>query len=326
MSRSVSATQSPIIETPGAILDTILPEIRARGATPDLPTGIPPLDNEVWGLKRRAVTVIAGRPSHGKSSVAGQIAWNLAEIGKRVVYLTLEMSREEITERFLCSFCEIDSDNMRKGKIPPDFEERVKTFTEVYKSLPIKIIPYGRHISQVKQIIEMFNRGENKIDVLFIDHIQRISWEGYSEKRPAMDDYLNDLEGLATAHNMAIVVLSQLSRQATSRKEAKPMMEDLKETGALEETGGTVLLLHWPGKDKLASDPAKWEYKIFVAKQRSGPVGMEIPLLYEAMYYRLKWTDENITKFVSPVKLDTKQLQEIQKTFGVEASLGTNNV
>lgn len=222
------------------------------------------------------------------------MAWNLADIGKKVVYLTIEMSPEEITERYICSFCEINSDDARKGILPEDFDNRIQAFHKVWDRMNMRVISAGRTVAEVRQVLDLFNEMP---DVLFIDHIQRISTLGFPDIRNAITSYLNDLEGMAVSHNISVVVVSQLNRDATKRKDRMPTLEDLKESGSLEETGATVLLLHWPGKDALVTDPDKWKFNVIIGKQRNGPSGITIPLEYQAQYYRFRWPETTATQF-----------------------------
>lgn len=288
---------SPQIFTPKELLDEVIPLIQERGTKPELPTGIDPLDKHLWGLRRKSVTVVSGRPAEGKSSMVGQIAWNLALMGKRVIYLSIEMSREEIVERYLCSYCEINSDDLRKGVLPSDFDEKVERFRIIWESMNMRIINYGRDLAQLRQVFEMF---KDVPDVLVIDHIQRISGTGFQERRDAITEYMNTLEGISQTYNMAVLVASQLNRDTKKQKDSRPTIENLKESGSLEETGATVLMLHWPGKDAEATDPGKWDFRVIIGKQRSGPSGIEIPLEYQAYFYRFRWPESNATEWKAP--------------------------
>ena len=312
------------ILTPGEILDSLIPALKGRTEKPDLPTGITPLDRHIWGLRRKSVLIIGGRPAEGKSSLAGQIAWNLADIGKKVVYLSLEMSKEEIMERFICSFCDIDSEDIRRGKLPDDFDTKIKVFTSIIDRMNLRIIDgYGKEISQVHDLFEQF---PVKPDACFIDHIQRIGSADYKERRDAITNYINDCEGLAIKHNVAMVICSQLNREPTRRKDSTPSLEDLKESGSLEETAGCVLLNHWPKKDAPISDPQKQDFEVIIAKQRAGASGVHIPLQYDAPFYKFRWTESSATKWdqangdapavsVETMVPQTPQEQAVKETF-----------
>ncbi len=250
------------------ILENLVKDIKSRGHSPELPTGLERLDNKIWGLHRGEVCIIGGRPSEGKSALAMQMAHNISDMHKRVVFVSLEMTKEQLMERLFCSLMDIDSWDLRTGKLPEHFEEKLKTFTSLLENKPMRIFDmYGYEYKQIEQIIDAL---PHPPDALFLDYIQLISPDG-GDPREAMVNYLRQMKALAMRRNMAVVICSQLNRTTLAGKSAKPELHHLKQTGALEEVADCVLLTWWKTMEDDPED-AKTDYVIRIAKQRHGPV------------------------------------------------------
>lgn len=249
------------------ILENLVSEIKARNDVPELPTGLKILDEKIWGLHRGELTVIGARPSEGKSALSMQLAHYIATFAdKRVIFVSLEMSKEQLMERIMCCVNNWDSWNLRKGTLPADFDEKVAWFKTTVEKIPLRIFDlYGYEYKQIEQIIESL---PHVPDVLFLDYIQLISPNG-KEMRDAMVEYLRLMKALALRNNMAIVICSQLNRSSMDSKE--PQLHHLKQTGALEEVADTVLLCWWKNMAEDAND-VECDYTIRIAKQRHGPI------------------------------------------------------
>lgn len=240
------------------ILDSLSKDVDQRTKTPRLPTGISALDHIIFGLHKKELMVICGRPSHGKSSVALFIAWHLAKLKHRVVFMPLEMSRENTVERIVCMEYGISNFKLRQG----DDAERAKFFKCV-PDLNSKLLETnleiierdGKSIDGIQSTIELF-----KPDVLFVDHVQKISSKGYSSKYEALSDFMNNIQELAIKYNCSLVVNSQLGRSEEFAKGA----------GEIEENADCLIHINWKcRKDPEYSD--KKEFEISVVKQRHGP-------------------------------------------------------
>lgn len=288
----------PRIDAPEVILEELHTSIQKRSQDPELPTGINPLDEIILGFHKKQVSVIAARPGEGKSSLAAFSAFHLAQKGKNVVYLTLEMARVDIVERLLCNFCDIDGEQLRRGILPTDFESRYTLFKKEFAKTNFRVLEgFGYELAEVQELVKLC--GKKKPDVIFIDHIQRINPQGYMQRRDALIDYINGLERLALKENIAVVAVSQLNRDSVKAgKNLKPSLEHLRESGAIEETAATVLLLWWKTMDR-DKDPNDTAFKIIVGKQRHGPSGMEINLDFYANKSRFDWTRAEIFRDIT---------------------------
>ena len=239
------------------VLDHVLNSVAQRTGKPKFPTGITELDDLIWGIHKQELLIIGARPSHGKTSLALQIAWNISNIGATTIFNSLEMSRENIIERLTCSEFGINGWKLRKG-----FKAEMDLFAGVADKMrsrllknSFEIVDYkGWTIGQAKEILEKF-----KPDALFIDHVQKISSKGFGNKYEALADYSHRLQDLAIEYNCAIVLNSQIQRSG----------EFLKGAGELEECADTLIFCKWLFRESNTADPT--DYEISVEKQRHGP-------------------------------------------------------
>ncbi len=257
-----------------------LPEIFAgvkkdflsRQSTPELPSGLAELDKIVWGLHRKELLTIGGRPSEGKSALAVQLALNLNDIHCNVLFISLEMSKEQIVERMFCNIAKIDNLKLREGKVDiPYFEDYFPVFEKMVSAMPLLVVDNcGYDFADVeKLIIEM----EPRPDIVFLDYIQLISQGSHSNKSMSVEEYFRKLKELSITYNFAMVVLSQIKRMSEQRQNKRPTMDELKWSGALEEHSDTVMLLYWPYHNEADYYDNK-EFEIHVAKQRHGSTGL----------------------------------------------------
>lgn len=261
----------PVNLTPiSEIYENVREDILKRGSEPKYKTGLKELDEMIWGFHKKEITTIGARTSHGKSAFAIQIASNLADTNNRIVYLSLEMSKEQIVERMLCNFGHINNKLLRRGLGKIHVETKGSPFGKWINELKFLIDDkYGYHFDRIVEICDIITP-----DFLFIDYIQMISTRGHKSKLEAVEEYVRKLKQLSTERNMGIVLLSQLNRE--SADVSRPLMHTLKWAGVLEEHSDCVILLHWVNEGG--------EYKLFVSKQRHGEVG-ELKLIFQPQYY-----------------------------------------
>ena len=272
------------LDTLATIFENLNKDIVKRTNIPSISTGIPPLDALIWGVHRRELMAIGARPSEGKSSLAMFMAYQMACQGKTVVFISLEMTREQLLERMFCHVCDIDSWELRKGNIPPNYQELSQSFKKIIDSMPLIIIHgVGREFHEIESLISSLKK--NKPDVLFLDYVQLISADKEMSRRDSITSYLPRMRDLAVKHDLAAIVLSQLNRDTHNNKMSRPSIKHFKESGSIEETADTCLLLWWKTMEEemsMVSDEqdahdaatnVKSEYHIICAKQRHGPIG-----------------------------------------------------
>lgn len=264
--------------------------IESRNGTPDLPTNLTDLDEYTFGLHKKELTVIGGRPSQGKSSLALWIAIQLANIGKKILFFSLEMSKEQLCERIIANLCRIDNWKLRQGSQIP--KERFDMVDKMVQEMKLDIIDdsgysYEDIILEAVGDSHHFMENQAMYDVVFIDYIQMISWvKNYRSKLDAIEEYVRELHNFAKKFNVAVVVVSQVNRGATQHKESRPTMSELKNSGSLEEVSDCVLLCYYPYKYN-SEKYTQEEFYIIVEKNRHGPTGL-CTVKFEPLYYDFK--------------------------------------
>jgi replicative DNA helicase len=261
------------------ILGIVSEEVFKRTDTPDLPTGITNLDNMIWGLKRKELTIIAGRTSHFKTALMLQIAWNLADNGKKVAIFSMEMSKEAICERLISNHCGVTSEQIERNQIDEVTKKNIRSFVEYMPDIEFYIHDdRGFKFEDIEEYCKV-----QKPDVLFIDYIQMISAMG--GEREAFGEYCRKMKVYSKQYNVAIVLGSQANRASVAEKIPEaPRLENCKGSGVIEENPDVVLMVHYPYKyDNMAN---REEYQIVVAKKRNGRTG-HITVKIEPQYYRI---------------------------------------
>ena len=282
------------VSLPEFVLDQQITLIKSRNDKPELPTGIEILDRHILGLHRRQVTIIAGRPGEGKSSVATAIAMHLADMGKKVLYLSMEMPAGDILERMMCGFCDIDAGDLQRGKLPSDFDVRVKTFRDFLTRTQLRIKDgWGYDLEEVRHLLDE-ESGPHKPDVMVIDHVNKVRMGKYPTKREAISEYASEVERLSIQHNMATLLLAQINRDALKNKNSKPSLENLKECGDLEVTAATVIMLQWKTLDRSQKDMTETAFDFHIEKQRYGQAGTTIRVDFHAAKNKFVWAEDNL--------------------------------
>ena len=261
------------------IIAEVLEDIRHRGQTPELPTGIDRLDAEIWGLHRAELCIIAARPGEGKTALSLQIAKHLADQGKKILFLSLEMTRHQLAERLLVQFTQFNAWNLRTGVDRDTFFKKVEPLAPVFKRMNLRLVDgCGYSIAEVTNVLNRFEEsGGAPPDVLMIDFIQLIRLEGGMARFDAIGEYLRAMKELAMRHKMAVLMCSQLNREAAK---GSPRLANLKGSGAIEELADCVIMCHW---EELGTEehPKGYKYTLNIEKQRHGSPGAKIPVRFK---------------------------------------------
>ncbi len=254
-----------------------------------LPTGFAEIDDLTCGLQNGEMIVIAGRPSMGKTSFAMNIAEHIgADNNIPVAFFSLEMSRQQLAERMLCSRALMDSQIVRKGMInDSQYQELVHAASELSEK-PI-------YVDDTPGITPLELRGKARrlrsrygIKCVFIDYLQLMSMGGRVESRQQeVSEISRYLKALARELEVPVVVLSQLNRSPEGREGHRPRMSDLRESGSIEQDADVVALLHredyyHKGEPDYSETNSA---EVIVAKQRNGPTDT-IELNFNGIYTR----------------------------------------
>lgn len=260
-------------------METIETMDSQHGMLTGIGTGFKDLDSLTCGFRRADLVVLAGRPSMGKTALALNIAEHASLNEKKAVGIfSLEMAREQLVLRLLCSHARVDAQNLRRGFLSSKDMVKLVNAASRLSEAPI-------YIDDMPSVtnLELRARARNlklhfDIELLIVDYLQLLqATSGRSENRQQeVSDISRSLKALARELDIPILVLSQLNREAENRPDRKPRLSDLRESGAIEQDADVVLLIMRPGAypDLVEESPdaANMAY-VHVAKQRNGPTG-----------------------------------------------------
>lgn len=250
-----------------------------KGSIRGVATGFTNLDNMLSGFQKSDLIILAARPSLGKSSLAFNAALNAAINYKTSVGIfSLEMSRDQVVDRFISSLADIDLWKLRTGRLSEEGEDN--DFQRIQRALSLlsetKIFIDDSATSDVLQMRAMARRlqADKGLDLLVVDYLQLIDSgkNGYDSMVQQMSQISRSLKGLAKELNIPILALSQLSRAVEQRTPQIPRLSDLRESGGLEQDADVVLFIH--REDKYRPETSRKNIAdIMIAKHRNGPVG-----------------------------------------------------
>ena len=260
-----------------------------KGNVTGIPTGFRYLNNATGGLHGGELIIIAGRPGMGKSSFAVNIAENAA-INENipVAIFNLEMSKSMIVNRIICSQARVNSQNVRKGEFTMEDWQQICAKIDTLSAAPIYIDDSSAiTVSEIRAKCRRLKQTKN-LGLVVIDYLQLMQGSGRSESRQQeISDISRNLKVLAKELNIPVIALSQLSRSVESRSDKRPIMSDLRESGAIEQDADIILFLY---RDDYYNEDSKEKNiaEVNIAKQRSGSTGK----------FKLGWQGA-YTKFVN---------------------------
>lgn len=257
-------------------LDKIEKSSKTKGTVTGIPTGFIDLDYKTSGLQPSDLILVAARPSMGKTAFVLNIAQHVAfRSNKTVAIFSLEMSKEQLVNRLFSLESQVDAQLLRTGNLKDsDWEKLIEGAGVIGKSkMTIDDTP-GISISELRSKCRKFKL-EQGLDLIIIDYLQLMTGRvgGRAESRQQeISDISRSLKGLARELNVPVIALSQLSRAVEQRPDHRPMMSDLRESGAIEQDADVVMFIYrddYYNKDTDMKNIAE----IIIAKQRNGPIG-----------------------------------------------------
>ncbi len=236
-----------------------------------LATGFIDLDNLTSGFQPGNLIVIAARPGIGKSSLAVNIARNVAVAGFPVALFSLEMSRSEIGMRMLCSEAKVPWDRIRSKRVGPSDWTNVVHAAEILHEAPVHVVDSGNvNIVDIRAKARRMRSSKGGLGMIIVDYMQLMT--SPLQRRPdnrqqEVAEISRSLKLLAKELALPVVALSQLNRNPEARADKRPQLSDLRESGAIEQDSDIVMFIH---RDD--SDPEKKkEAELIIAKHRNGP-------------------------------------------------------
>jgi replicative DNA helicase len=299
---SLEEAESRVLTTNNEALDQVFEaaDQRRRGENRGITTGFPGLDRLIKPMLPGHVHVLAGRTSMGKSALALAIAVNVAKAGHRVGYLTLEMEAMELAVRELAMESGISTDTIQDGEWSLSQTEQLVGTRRRLHDMPINFLDQGTwSVARMRIQVAALKRLQG-LDLLIIDHlhlVDKADASGRANPSTLVARICEGIKGMARDLQIPVLALAQLNREFKSREDKRPLLTDLKESGAIEELAQSVTLIHRPEMYLLPEPPERgkmsqdahaeaveaWELaweksravaELIVAKSRMGKLGM----------------------------------------------------
>jgi len=244
-----------------------------------VPSGYHDLDSALLGFQPSDLVILAARPSMGKTSVALNIALNAArDAGKKVMFCSLEMSEDQLASRLLAIHKNINSNRLRNGYLSASEMAALKEARDRLRGVELFIDDSPRmNVLEIRARARRL-RYQNRLDMLMVDYLQLIDpTDRKVSREQQISEISRSLKSLAKELQIPVIALSQLSRAPETRpgKDKRPMLSDLRESGAIEQDADVVMFLYRP--EYYEHDQTKEEdrgiLEVIIAKQRNGPTG-----------------------------------------------------
>lgn len=266
----------PIDKVTIAALDRIEEASKRKGSITGVPTGFLDLDYKLSGLQPSDLVIVAARPSMGKTAFVLNIAQHVAVKQKKgAVVFSLEMSKEQLVNRLLALESQVDSQGIRTGQLKDsEWERLIEGAGDIGGSGLILDDTPSISITELRSKCRKYKL-EYDISIIFIDYLQLMTGnigKKNESRQQEISDISRSLKALARELNVPVIALSQLNRSVEQRPDKRPMLSDLRETGAIEQDADVVMFIYrddYYNKDSEFKNQAE----IIIAKQRNGPTG-----------------------------------------------------
>ena len=272
--QNTSGEYVPIKDVVLNALDKIEMASRTKGNVTGIPTGFIDLDYKTAGFQPSDLILVAARPSMGKTALVLNIAQHMAfREDVTVAVFSLEMSKEQLVNRLLSLESRVDSQSIRTGNLTDeDWSKLIEGAGVIGKSHLIIDDTPGISVTELRSKCRKFKM-EHNLGIIIIDYLQLMTGSKRSESRQQeISDISRSLKAVARELNVPVVALSQLSRAVEQRPDHRPMLSDLRESGAIEQDADVVMFIY--RDDYYNKDTAKPNVaEIIIAKQRNGAIG-----------------------------------------------------
>ncbi len=261
---------------------------QSEGDITGISTGFTEFDKLTAGLQKGDLIIIAGRPSMGKTTLAVNIAENAA-IGAKVptAIFSMEMPSQQLAFRMISSLGRVDQSHLRTGNFPDEDWSRINTAVQLMSEAPI-FIDDSASLSptEIRARARRLHR-EHNLGLIIIDYLQLMQVEGSKENRATeLSEISRSLKALAKELEVPVIALSQLNRSVEQRTDKRPVMSDLRESGAIEQDADLIVFIYREEVNN-PDTPRKGLADIVIAKQRNGPIG-DFPLTFMGRYTKFE--------------------------------------
>ncbi|MCR5742777.1 MAG: replicative DNA helicase [Lachnospiraceae bacterium] len=265
---------TPIADVVANVIDNMDRASRSTSSVTGLATGFTELDNKTSGLQKSDLILIAARPSMGKTAFVLNLAHHIAVKNKHTVAIfSLEMNKEQLVNRVLSMHSGVESTKLRNGDLTSnEWADVIQGAGDISESSIIIDDTSGISINELRSKCRKLKL-ERNLELIMIDYLQLMSGSGKSDSRQQeISEISRSLKSLARELNVPVIALSQLSRAVEARTDHRPILSDLRESGAIEQDADIVMLLYrddYYNKDTDKKNVAE----VIIAKQRNGPIG-----------------------------------------------------
>ena len=309
------------------VLTLALEQIQAAANTETglsgLPTGYNDLDKMTSGWQNSDLIIIAARPAMGKTAFVLSMAKNISvDYSIPVAIFTLEMANVQLVKRLISNVAELEGEKIKNGRLSPDEWDRLNTRLRTMYSAPLYLDETpGLSISELRTKARRLVR-ERGVRLIMIDYLQLMNASGLKlgSREQEVSTISRSLKALAKELDIPIIALSQLNRSTETREDKRPVLSDLRESGAIEQDADIVCFIHRQeyynksGEDAEGND-IRGQAELIVAKHRSGAVGT-VKLRFVSRFARFEnWTDayETVSEALNstnPLKLESRMNYE----------------
>lgn len=303
--RPSSSEPELVSEVLPGVVDQLNQLYEQGGATSGLSTGFGDLDRMTTGLHPGDMVIVAGRPAMGKTAFAMNLAENcaLGADGVALVF-SMEMTKAEMTKRLMASIGRIELSRLRNGRLLDDDWDKFSVALSKLNDAKIVIDETGGlTLAQIRSRARRTKRQQGRLDLVVIDYIQMMEAGGHGgENRNAeLTQISRGIKAMAKELRVPVVALSQLSRKVEERTNKRPVLSDLRESGALEQDADLILMLYRDEYYKPDTDN-RGIAEVLIAKQRSGPTG-DVHLAFRgeiSRFSNLAYGDRPVPAVVAP--------------------------
>jgi replicative DNA helicase len=277
---------------------------QSDGEITGISTGYTEFDKMTAGLQGGDMIIIAGRPSMGKTTFAVNIAENAAIGGKvPTAIFSMEMPAQQLAFRMISSLGRVDQTHLRTGRFPDEDWSRINTAVQLMSDAPIFIDDSaGLSPTEIRARARRLHR-EHGLGLIVIDYLQLMQVPGNKENRATeISEISRSLKALAKELDVPVIALSQLNRSVEQRTDKRPVMSDLRESGAIEQDADLIIFIY---RDEVYNQetPKKGLADISIAKQRNGPIG-EFILTFVGRYTKFEnWVPDAYGEHAFPEDL-----------------------
>jgi len=256
-----------------------------------IPTGFDKLDEMTSGMQRGDLVIIAGRPSMGKTAFSMNLAQNASLRGEEkgvVAVFSLEMSCQQIAMRMLATEARVDMQHLRTGRFSAEDWRKLASASGALAESAIFVDDTPAiSVLELRSKCRRLKRENKQLDLVIIDYVQLMSGRSDSDNRAQeISEITRSLKGLAKELNVPVIALSQLNRSLEQRADKRPVMSDLRESGAIEQDADVIMFIY---RDEVYNKKPENEgiAEIIVSKQRNGPIG-DVRLTFIHKYTRFE--------------------------------------